>query len=848
MRNNRRRGSLYESVSSSALDAAPFSLNGQATSKPSYFQQRFGGTIGGPFTIPKLYTGDTRTFFFLNYTGNRSHTPYDAYSRVLTPAERSGDFSALGQAIVDPTTGLPFPGGIIPGDRIDPSARALLAVMPSPNQSSLQNFHYSTTTTTSQHDINIRFIRTFGASTPRPGSPQGPQEGPGGLGPPGRAGGGPGSGGGRFGRGGRNTRNLNIGLHYRRSDSTSAGLWPTLGGTSKSSAWDIPVGYTFGYKGLMHSLSLHFNRQERTGINLYAFAQDIAGDAGLLGVSTAPFDWGVPSLSFSSISSVRDTTPSTRTDQTFSIGDSIVKTVGNHTLRFGGDYRHVGFDSRSDNNPRGSYVFTGLYTGLDLADYLLGLPQQATVQFGAGVNSFSASSVDAYLQDDWRIGANVTLNAGVRYEYQSPYTEAANHLVTLDIDPTFSAATPVEAGQTGPYYGTFPDTIVTADGNNVAPRVGVAWRAMKSTIIRAGYGINYSTSAYPAIAQQLALQPPFSTTNTVLATLENPAVFQTALLTATGVATNNFAVDPNFRVPWVQIWNLDVQRDLTRTLTLNVAYIGTRGSSLEIVRAPNRSADGLTIQGVSSFYYETSQGQSITHGLTLRLRKRLTKGFAAGGSYTFSKSIDNASSIGGSGTVVAQNDQDLAAERGLSSFDQRHRFAANMTWQLPFGSDGRWAQHGVPAAVFGGWSWNMNLQLSSGTPFTARVLGSTSDVANGVNGTLRADTTGQKVALDHPTTTEFFNTAAFIVPLPGEFGTAGRNTIIGPGTSVFNLSLTRNINFGTTRGLSIQIQANNLFNTVQFATVDTVVNSPTFGQVTGVRPMRRIQITTRFRF
>ena len=208
------------------------------------------------------------------------------------------------------------------------------------------------------------------------------------------------------------------------------------------------------------------------------------------------------------------------------------------------------------------------------------------MQFGAGVNTFSASSFDAYLQDDWRLAADLTLNAGVRYEYQSPYAEAENRLVTLDIDPTFSAATPVEAGQAGPYYGTFPDTIVTADGNNFAPRVGVAWRARKSTVVRAGYGINYSTSAYPAIVQQLALQPPYSTTNTVIATLQDPAAFATALLTSTGVATNNFAVDPNFRVPWVQIWNVDVQRDLTRTLTMNVAYVGTRGSSLEIVRAP----------------------------------------------------------------------------------------------------------------------------------------------------------------------------------------------------------------------------------------------------------------------
>ena len=553
----------------------------------------------------------------------------------------------------------------------------------------------------------------------------------------------------------------------------------------------------------MHSLSVHYNRQERTGINLYAFAQDIAGEAGLLGVSTAPFDWGVPSLSFSSISSVRDTTPSSRTDQTFSIGDSIVKTAGHHALRFGADYRHVGFDSRSDNNPRGSYVFTGLYTGLDLADYLLGLPQQTTVQFGAGVNAFSASSFNAYLQDDWRLGANVTLNAGVRYEYQSPYSEGSNHLVTLDIDPTFSAATPVQAGQTGPYYGEFPDTIVTADGNNFAPRVGVAWRARKSTVVRAGYGINYSTSAYPvdraATGAAAALQHD-----------EHRHRHACRIRWRSRPHCSPRRVSPPTTSRWIRTSACPGSRSgtstcsaiSTRTLTMNVAYVGTRGSSLEIVRAPNRSADGLTIQGVSSFYYETSQGQSIMHGLTLRLRKRLTKGFAAGGSYTFSKSIDNASSIGGSGTVVAQNDQDLAAERGLSSFDQRHRFAANMTWQLPFGSDGRWAQHGLAAAVLGGWSWNMNLQLSSGTPFTARVLGSTSDVANGVNGTLRADTTGQKVTLDHPTTAQFFNTAAFILPGPGEYGTAGRNTIIGPGVTNLNGRLSRNIPLGGDRALT----------------------------------------------
>jgi len=198
--------------------------------------------------------------------------------------------------------------------------------------------------------------------------------------------------------------------------------------------------------------------------------------------------------------------------------------------------------------------------------------------------------------------------------------------------------------------------------------------------------------------------------------------------------------------------------------------------------------------------------------------------------------------------VVAQNDQDLAAERGLSSFDQRHRFTGNLSWELPFGPNRKWFAAGTPAAIFGGWVLNGSVQLASGTPFTARVLSSVVDVARGTNGTLRADYNGQPIAANDPTALQFFNTAAFSLPAPGTYGNAGRDTIIGPGTSTVNFGLTKNITLGQNRVLSIQLFANNLLNDVQFASIDTVVNSPTFGRVTAVRPMRRLQIQTRFRF
>jgi len=472
------------------------------------------------------------------------------------------------------------------------------------------------------------------------------------------------------------------------------------------------------------------------------------------------------------------------------------------------------------------------------------------VQFGPGLEQFRSRGWDLFAQDDWRATDRLTVNAGLRYEYFSPVSEASNRLATLDVAPGFTAAVPVDAGGTGLYSGVLPDSIVRPFHGGFAPRVGIAWRAKQGTIVRAGYGINYSAGVYQTIAQQLAGQPPFAVTDTVLSTRGQPVPLETALLTAApGVATNSYAVDPNYRLGYVQIWNVDLQRDVTRTINVGVGYTGTKGADLDILRAPNRDPSGtLRIPGVVPFLFESSEGESIMHALTLRVRKRLTAGFAAGASYTLSRSIDDASSIGGGGAVVAQNDQNLAAERGLSSFDQRHKFAGDFTFELPLGANKRWLQSGAAAALLGNWQLNGNVQLASGTPFTARVLGDIRDVARGTNGTLRANYNGAPVAVDDPSVALFFNTSAFSIPAPGTFGDAGRNTIIGPGTSVMNLGLTRNMALGRTRAISIQLLANNIFNTVQFASIDTVVNSPTFGQVTAVRPMRRVQLLTRIRF
>jgi hypothetical protein len=237
------------------------------------------------------------------------------------------------------------------------------------------------------------------------------------------------------------------------------------------------------------------------------------------------------------------------------------------------------------------------------------------------------------------------------------------------------------------------------------------------------------------------------------------------------------------------------------------------------------------------------------HAVTVRVRRQQTRGIAGTASYTLAKSIDNASSVGGGGQVVAQNDQDLDAERGLSSFDRRHQFESNLSFELPFGANRRWLHDGGPwAAAFADWSLSAAFTAQSGTPFTARVLAAASDVARGTNGTLRADYLGRAVALDDPTLLRFFNTSAFAIPAAGTFGNAGRNTIIGPADTQLNASLGRDIRLTGTQVLTLRLEGTNLFNSVRFGAIDTGVNSPTFGQVISIRPMRTLQFNARYRF
>ncbi len=832
---NRPHGSIFYSASNSVFDAKPFSLAGDFTPKPSYDQNRFGAVLGGPLHIPHLIKDD-KTFLFGGWNGSRNTSPYDQFSTVPTLAERAGNFAGVTTRngtsiqIVDPSTHQPLSNNQI--TNINPASAALLQFIPLPNlPGTVQNFHYVTSLEQNQNQIFARVVHNFGEGATF--MPMG-----------GRGGG---------GGGGRRVRNnINFNLNYSDSHGSVTNPFPTLLGTTQTSGMYIGGGWVLSKGKFTNNLRLTYNRSHTQLSNLYQNKVDVAREAGISGVSQNPFDFGVPGLSFTNFQSLRDASAQLNTNQTFSWSESVIWRVTNkHNLRFGGDFRRLYNDVRSDQNARGAFTFNGSATGFDFADFLLGLPQLATVQAGNATYNFRANSWDLFVQDDWRATGNLSFNIGLRYEYVSPFSEAHNRLANLDVNPAITAAVPVLPSAVGPFTGAFPVTLIEPDRNNFAPRIGIAWKPMKNTVVRGGYGINYNTTQYSGIVQNLAFQPPFAFTETNVTTATNPLTLQNGFPASVAAnVTNNFAVDKNYRLGYVQVWNVDIQRELTPSLLLNAGYNGSKGMALDIERAPNRLPNGaLRISGVQPFILETSQGDSIFHAGSVRLRKRLRHGMSAQASYTYSKSIDNASSIGGGAEVVAQNDQDLAAERGLSSFDQRHRFTAGYVVELPFGTGKNWLNHGGALAdIFGGLQWSGDVTVASGLPFTPRVLGAATDVAQGVNGTLRADLTGAPISVADPNIGAWFNTAAFVVPPSGQFGDARRNIIEGPGQFVFNMAFSKTLLVKDTRALELRLSANNVFNSPQFTAIDTIVNSPTFGQVLTVGPMRRVTFTARYRF
>jgi hypothetical protein len=481
------------------------------------------------------------------------------------------------------------------------------------------------------------------------------------------------------------------------------------------------------------------------------------------------------------------------------------------------------------------------------------------VRFGSNNTYFRGSVYDGYATDDWRIRSNLTIIRGLRYEYFTPYKEQYGRIANLDIAPNFSGVAVVTPGQIAPYSGQLPDALIRPDKNAFSPRFGLAWRPTPKghLLVRAGYGMFYNGSIYNQFVSRLASQPPFAQTASLTTSLAEPLTLQNGFpLQPSTTITNTYAVDPNYRLGYAQTWNFNTSREFPHSIVIELGYLGTKGTRLDIQSIPNQASPGspLTaeqrrqINNAVGFTFEQSNGDSIYHAGQARVTRRFQKGIGLSAQYNFSKSIDNASTIGGGGATVAQNAYDFRAERGLSSFDRHHTLSLNYEIASPVGKNTPIPLNGMAGRLLSDWTLSGTLTAQSGLPFTARVLGNQANTGGaGSVGSGRAEATG--APLDVTGAGLFFNPAAFTIPVPGTFGNAGRNTIRGPGVFTANLSLARSFRLGDDRRrVEARVDATNFMNHPGVVSLNTVVNASNYGLPVNMQAMRTLSATVRLRF
>ena len=839
----------------------------------------------------------------------RNTSPSVVQAIVPTLAQRYGDLTGAG-TVYDPNTGKPYaatncnpllasvnasPTACIPQTEMTAAGTALINYYPLPNITplgTLDNYEANINGTSHSSQISGRYNRSFGA-TPARG-----QRGPGGqrVAPPAAL-----------------RQSIAENFAYSHSASANSSLSPTLGGSSVSNGYSFTSSYTVGYGRLNSTASLGWNRSRSIATNYFTNGTlNPAAAAGILvgnsTIASNPFYYGLPSVGLTNFSGLSDATPTNSINQTITFSDFVSWTHKRHNMRYGLDFHRIHYDSIGTGGDLGSFTFSGFSTespqaqscnaltdpqgckeygasGSPVADLLLGLPQQTGITAGLSKIYLRGNSWDWYLQDDWRAKPNFTISYGLRWEYFSPYSEKYGHLVnlnltgsgsTLGISNVCAAPAPGIVGTTG-CSTVSSGSLVNPDKSDFSPRVAIAWspkfKFTKNTVVRSGYGINYNTGQYSRFATIMAFQQPFALTQTnTLSTPASPTScnFSNMTLThgfncSTQTTQSNYGVNPNYRLGMVQVYNFGIQRTLPQGIVFNVDYTGAYAGNLDIVRAPNRTFDGVLNPNSVVFRYEDALGYLRSNALAVNLRQRMHKGISLQGTYTYSHSIDDASSVGGSGNSIAQNDQNLGAEESNSSFDHRHVLSGNFVIEPPFGPNRAFFNKGnLASKILDGFNISGTFNFSTGGYATPNFVGLASEVAAGAGNTLRPNRIPGQAITGPGTLKQWFNTAAFDQTVPTNYGNASRNSIELPGTVSINGSLSRTVSLGETRSIELRITANNALNTVQYSGVSTQIPQPcaatgtqtcstfasqnTFGQVTSAAPMRSLSYIARFRF
>jgi Carboxypeptidase regulatory-like domain len=839
---NSFHGTAYEFLRNDAVDAENyFAL--KSAPVPAYKENQFGAALGGPIR-------KNSTFLFVNYDGQRLRQDLAHLFTVPTAAQRAG---AIG------TT--PVAGAF------DPAAVALLnpALTPLPNlpgassdllEESEQSFdsnQYNVRLDQRLSSVDYVFARAaiFDAHELDP---------------------------------------------YGSTILNEAQL-PAFGRTLNTHTVDVTVGET-------HTFSTNLLNEFRFGWMKVSggqgdpnVANPFAASFGLKGTTPNPADQGYPQINlsnqFTTIGSPAGFT--SRVDHDFEFFDNVMLHKNTHTIQLGGYFFHLSFNPRFPNNARGVYTYSGAYTGTPLGDFLKGEPASAQVGLGEGAENATTNWAHFYVQDSWQVKPSLVLNLGVRYEYNANLVAQPNQTSNIDLTapggPAFVVAgNPAALPSTAALNASLsPIPIVSAQSvgwNNslltprnirFSPRLGLAWQVPggHGTVVRAGFGVFTNQASY-SILQNLAENMPFFFTETVTApTAFNPNFSTENILSATNYKVPGTigasSVNHSFRVEYNEVYNLSVQKAVSSNTTIEAEYIGSRtihADSSTVDNMPVLPPTGTTSSAnsrrpypqLAAFTTIRWNGWATFNGLTLKANRRFSQDLSFETTYTWSKSIDDASDTGTTNNEynLPQNSYAPQLESAPSSFDHRNRFTANAVYDLPIAK----GSTGLMRTALAGWRASGLLSAQSGAPFTINLSTAAGNepadvgLVNATTNVERPNVTGNPNNGPH-TAAHWFNTASFSLPAPFTFGTAGRNDVFGPGLVDLDFSLQKDFALPVENSkLQFRFDAFNAVNHPNFnvpgrvASFNTagVQTSPTFGVITSALDPRELQFALKFIF
>jgi hypothetical protein len=793
---NKVHGFGYEYLRNRVFDATNSFDQGQAA---KLIRNQFGGGIGGPVR-------KDQTFFFVSVDALRGRLGFSQYGTVPTLAERQGDFSGLGP-VIDPFTQQPFPNNQIPASRVSPLAAKVLALFPLPNEPGTSGNYFGQPV---EQDANTQFLARLDH---------------------------------KF----HDSAQLSLRYGYGYKDLfepfTQGSIeLPGFGDYVHDKGHNAMIEYVRNFgPSTIDSLTLGMNRAPRQ-IYQQNYRTDVNKLWGVNYLPTNPRDFGYSSFSIAGFSPVGDVTeiPIDRAATTYQVTDILSMVHRGHGIKLGGEVRNIRQDGILDLLSRGSISFSGALSGSGITDLFLGYPTFALQSQSNNAQTQRTTAYNFFFQDDWKVNRRVTLNLGLRYEYNTPPTDPTNRMSALNL----ATGQIVQVGTDG-----VSRSGIKPDWNNFGPRVGFAYALTSNTVIRGGYGIYYDAGIL-TVNSAMYFNPPyfniyvFFPSATSLLTLANPFPLSSGFAPPASLST----LSPNLTTSYVQSWNGNLQHEFAGIGTLSLAYAGSKGTHLIRSRDLNQPYPGpgpvnsrSPYPDFSNIFFTESGADSEYQSLQISFNRRLAHGLTVLGIYTFSKSMDDTSAfLSTTGDRnFPQNSHNFRAEHALSSFDMPHRAVLAFTYSLPF--------HSVALRNFEAASI---ITAQSGQPFTPILEFDNSNTGNtgGNFGSDRPNVVGNP-SLAHPSQRLWFNTAAFAIPPQYTFGNAGRNILRGPGLATFDLSLSRKFAIAERSSILAQVQAFNLFNRENLNLPDVFADNPaTFGKIFSAKDPRQIQLALRFSF